>query len=333
MATKLEKQQKKKLKTSMYLFYLVLVLLPLLVVATYTWFSLSRTPKVSEMGMSIDSGTGLELAFTPDSEEWTQHLDFREQLEDMAPLKPVTWSEKEQCFFAAEYGADGRIAGITERLTDEANTNNATSNSYYMKNTCYARTGEPVTVSLSPAAVMGSDNTRGSGTYVIGTPVWNSTSISHDDGGSGAQYAIRVGILVSKMDAETGVNTGEYVFYVYEPNCDGHEDGSTSIVATPSIDGTDTLVPTERLIQQTTSSWSETYPVQRDVVVRELGEFVTDTELFVLQTDELAKIDIYVWLEGQDVDCTNAIGGAAQIFANIQFTAEADTGAGLVEIE
>ena len=70
---------------SMRCFYLVLALLPLLVAASYTWFSISRTPKVSEMGMSIASNTGMELAFEPNSEEWTQHLDFREHLQEMAP--------------------------------------------------------------------------------------------------------------------------------------------------------------------------------------------------------------------------------------------------------
>lgn len=329
---KLEQEQKKKLKMSMRCFYLVLALLPLLVAASYTWFSLSRTPKVSEMGMSIDSGTGMELAFEPNSEEWTQHLDFREHLEEMAPLKPITWSEEQQCFFAAEFGKDGRIIGITERLTDEANTNNTSSNSYYMKNTCYARTGEPVKVSLSPA-VVGGDGTQGAGTYVIGTPVWNSESVGHSNGGHGAQYAIRVGIRITKFDAATETRTGETIFYIYEPNCDGHVSGENAVVDTESIDGAATLVPESRLIQQTTSSWEEADPVQRDVVIRELGEFTTDTYLFDLSEDEFAKIDIYVWLEGQDVDCTNAIGEEAQIFVNMQFSAEASGQSGLEEID
>ncbi len=329
---KLEQKQKKKLKLSMRCFHLVVVLLPLLVAASYTWFSISRTPKVSEMGMSIASNTGMELAFEPNSEEWTQHLDFRELLEEMAPLRPITWSEEQQCFFAAAFGTDGRIAGITERLTDEANTNNTGSNSYYMKNTCYARTGEPVKVSLSPA-VVGGDGTQGAGTYVIGTPVWDGESVSHTNGGHGAEYAVRIGIRITKFDVATEARKGDPVFYIYEPNSDKHINGENAVIETKSIDGTETLVPTNRLLRQTTSTWEEAEPVQRDVVIRELGEFTTDTYLFDLAADELAQIDIYVWLEGQDVDCTNEIGKKSQIFVNMQFAAEASGQSGLEEIE
>ena len=327
-----EKQQKEKLKNTTLRFYLVLVLLILLVVATYTWFSISQTPSVSEMGMSIGSSTGLELAFEPNAEKWGQYLDFREILKDMAPLKPVTWSEKEQCFYAAQYGIDGRITGITQRLSDEANTNTTSNNNYYMKNTCYARTEEPVKVSLTPAMV-GADGTQGSGTYVIGTPVWDAQNVKHDNGGSGAELAVRVGILITKFDMETQERTGEQSFYIYEPNCDKHIDGSTETVDTSSIDGTETLVPSERLIKQTVSSWNETYPIQKNVVIRQLGEFLTGTELFELTPAEMAKIDIYVWLEGQDADCTNAIGNQAQIFANIQFNADAGSGSGIEKFE
>lgn len=314
--------------------YLILVLFILLTVATYTWFSLTRTPRVSEMGMSVDCGTGLELAFEMDSkdDEWTQYLDFRERMIDMAPLKPVTWSEQAQSFYAAEFGADGRITGITERLTDEANTNVRTSNGYYMKNTCYARTGTAATVSLSPA-ITNEDGTESSGTYAIGTPVWDGNSIIHNNGGNGAEHAIRVGIRITKYDRKDLLPTGEIIFYIYEPNYDGHLDESKTDVATPSIDGTATLVPAERLIRQTTSEWTEANPVQKDVIIRSLGEFTTETELFQLEPDELAKIDFYVWLEGQDVDCTNQIGSAAQVFVNIQFAAETDTETGLETIK
>ena len=64
-----------------------------------------------------------------------------------------------------------------------------------------------------------------------------------------------------------------------------------------------------------------------------MGEFETDTKLFSLDVDELARISVYVWLEGQDVDCTNVIGHEAQILASIQFAADASGQSGLVPIE
>ena len=327
-----EREQKRKVKKPILYLYLILILFLLLTVATYTWFSITRTPRVSEMGMSVDCGTGMELAFEMESSEWTQYLDFRELSTEMAALKPVTWSEEDKCFYAAEYGIDGRIAGITQRLSDGANTNTKSSNGYYMINTCYARTGEKVKVSLSPAVVHG-DGTKGAGTYCIGTPVWNSNSVIHNNGGNGAELAIRIGIKVTKYGREDKLPTGETEFFVYEPNYDRHIDGSTNDVATSSIDGSATLVPGNRLIRQTSSTWTEANPVQRDVVIRKAGEFTTETELFVLNPDEYAKLDFYIWLEGQDVDCTNKIGSDAQIFVNVQFSAEAEVESGLEIIE
>jgi hypothetical protein len=40
-----------------------------------------------------------------------------------------------------------------------------------------------------------------------------------------------------------------------------------------------------------------------------------------------------VWLEGQDVDCTNEIGKESQIFVNMQFQAAANGQSGLEGIE
>lgn len=383
---KLQKNQKKKLSIGIRCLYLVLILLPLLVTATYTWFSLSRTPKVSEMSLSVDSGTGLELAFSYDSEEWTQHIDYSEIMADYAPLKPVTWSEANQSFYAAEYGIDGRIAHISQKLSDELNANRGDVYGYYIKNTFYARTGEPVRVSLAPA-VVGADGTQGAGTYVIGTPVWNEETIQHDNGGYGAESAVRIGFRITKLNADGTPSTQEApIFYIYEPNYNSHakghsealetywenvthkdQEGDTSesqegtvgdataeseqthvnsthinaedpelaelfLIDTPSIDGTATLVPQERLIRQSFSTWQETYPIQKGVIVQRLGEFYDDTFLFELEPNGLVKIEMYIWLEGQDVDCDNRIGYEAQLFANVQFQAIADTGTGLEEI-
>jgi hypothetical protein len=122
-------------------------------------------------------------------------------------------------------------------------------------------------------------------------------------------------------------------FFIYEPNTDSHiEEESTGYINTPSIDGTDHLVDSDYLIRQTASTWTEAYPVQRDVVIKDLGEFIDNPTLFTIGTNEMVKIDLYIWLEGQDVDCTNEIQ-KAQILANIQFVGDAGSHSGLVPIE
>ncbi|MBQ8359394.1 MAG: hypothetical protein IJX37_05735 [Oscillospiraceae bacterium] len=324
-------QRAKKFSLRMLIFlWLLIILLSLLTVATYTWFALSRTPRVSDMNMYVNAGTGLQIALSYDSQEWGQQLDFLDMSDETAPLRPVTWSEKDQRFYAAVYGIDGRLTGQWEPLTDKRNANKDNADGYYCMGTLYARSDMPVNVSLAKAAASANGH-EGHGTYLIGTPLWNEETISHDNGGVSAQCAVRIGIRITHIDENGNPTQKPSAFYIYEPNADSHIDGTQGYTPTPSIDGTDSLVEADKLITQTTTTWTEAYPVERDVLIYEMGAFTGDTKLFSLEAGEMAKLELYIWLEGQDVDCTNQIR-QAQILANIQFTTEAGGHSGMKPI-
>lgn len=327
---RMERQQKEKKRTLWFIaLALLLVLMPLCTVATYTWFALSRTPKVSDMEMTINSGVGFQIAWDRDEEAvWGQQLDFTDRVPTDTLLTPVTWSDKENRFYTTTFGADGRVADIDVALSDSMDANGR--DGHYVKFTFYGRADEHVNVSLSPAVAL-EDGSKSAGTYLIGTPLWEEDRLAHGDGGAGAQYATRVGIRVTGLEADGSAKPAP-VFYIYEPNCDGHVDGRTGYTATRSMDGGAGLVPEERLIRQTTSSWEESEPVQRDVVIRELGRFDGKTTLFDLEAGGTVMLEVYVWLEGMDVDCVNAIGQDARLFANLQFLAEPYQHSGLVPI-
>ena len=330
--SKQSNQSKRGFRIMLY-FYVTIILMSLLTVASYTWFSLSRTPRVSDMNMYINSQSGLELSTDPAAEEWVLQLDFRDIVDVTAPLRPVTWSNAKQQFYAAGYGFDGRLLEKSSwhPLTDERNANKDNIEGYYIKSTIYARSGVSMDVTLSPAVEV-DNGVNGSGTYVIGTPVWDSQQIFHSNGGQGAECAIRIGIRTTPVD-ETGAETGAASsFYIYEPNSDAHLGGVTGYIATPSMDGTDHLVDEKYLIRQTASSWTEAYPVERNVVIKQLGEFQSTPTLFSLKPGDMVRIDLYIWLEGQDVDCTNVIE-EAQILASIQFAGNPENQSGLVPIE
>ena len=329
--TKDKNQIKLKRTTRIFIyFYVVLFLLILLTVSTYTWFSLSKTPRVSSMSLYVATDTGMLLAMTPDSEDWGQQLSYIDMVDKTSPLRPITWSDKDQKFYAAVYGVDGRLTGKWEPLSNERNANRDDSYGYYCIGTFYAYTDQNVTVSLSPAVEI-EEGVKGSGTYLIGTPMWDHGSVSHYNAGKGAENAVRIGIRVTRLDDDNNL-TDDSIFYIYEPNCDKHLDDTEGYVDTPSLDGTDTLVPRERIITQTTSFWAETDPVEKDVWIHTFGEFTSPTELFKMKKNEKVQIQLYIWLEGQDVDCTNNIK-EAQILANVQFNAKIDGQSGLKPIE
>ena len=326
------KKNRPSRKTMILIYlYIIIVMFILSVVATYTWFALSRTPRVSNMAVSVSSRSGLELSLDASGDEWGNSISFLDIVDESAPLRPVTWSDGDQRFYAATYNIGGRLTDNWQPLSDERNANRNNHEGYYVLGTFYARTGQDVTVSLTPAVEL-EEGVSGSGTYVIGKPVWNSDSISHDNAGQGAENAIRIGIRITYLDENGEPLPDSSLFYIYEPNCDSHVDGSVGYVDTPSIDIRETLVSPEYLIKQTYSSWTESDPVQNGVLINSFGEFTSDTELFSLKRDQMAMISLYIWLEGQDIDCTNEIK-EAQILANIQFIAEPDNQSGLDPIE
>ena len=321
-------ERKGRRRTTIRLLYLLLIFVPLLSTATYTWFSLSQTPKVNAMTLYVNTPVGLEITWTPEDEDsWGQHLNYGEYAKGETLLRPVTYSDKDKTFYSTNFGIDGRVSDIAYALSDERNANRDDGFGYYLKMTCYVRTDEPVSVSLSRAY-------ENSGTYLIGTPVWDGESIIHNDGGNGAQSAIRVGFRITNYDPD-GEQIGEPNFIVYEPNCNQHLnlDISGEYHPTASVDGTENLVPEDRLIRQTATVWSEADPVQNGILLYAYGEFIDDVHLFALEEDCSAKIDIYLWLEGQDVDCINEIGKEAQIFANLQFHSENKPGSGMEDIK
>ena len=320
------KGKKKRFQIVLYL-YMILLLLLVLTVSSYTWFSLSKAPRVSNMSVYINMLTGLELSLTPDGEDWGKQLTYVDMVNEASPLRPVTWSNEHQRFFAARYGMDGRLLGEWEPLSDERNANRDDAYGYYCIATFYARSDDAMWVSLTPAVAV-TEGVQGSGTYLVGTPVWNEETILHDNGGKGAENAIRVGIQITRLDESANPTEEPPLFYIYEPNADRHNNGSWGYVDTPSIDGTETLVSKDKLITQTASDWAEADPIEKNVLRYELGEFTSSTKLFLIQEKEMVQIRLYIWLEGQDIDCINAIADA-KITANIQFLAVSHNQSGM----
>lgn len=285
------------------------------------------------MEMTVTSSVGIQLSETYDAEdeEWGQTIDFQNIIGQNTMLQPASWSASKNAFVTASYGTDGRqIENRYILLNDEQNSNRNDGHAYYVKGSFYARSDTPVDISLGEAVEV-NEGVNTSGTYVIGTPIWNEQAVLHDDGGLGAETAIRIGLRITPVDGFDGAETGESVFYIYEPNYDIHIDEEIfGDVITPSVDG-GTYEDTSQVFYQSASTWSETYPVQQDVTIKTLGTFTGDTYLFTLLPNDMVKIDLYIWLEGQDIDCTNLIG-EAQIIANIQFDAEYSGQSGLEKI-
>ena len=349
---------RKKIKRKPYIvmyLYMLFVLLSMFVVATYTWFTMSRVPRVTDMNIYITTDSALVLSPDPyrPREDWEMQMNFWDSVdidESLKPtdvtghvplvMQPVTWSEEDQRFWAATYGLDGRLEDYDrwEPLSDSRNANKVHwEDGRYMKATFYARCDMATDVVLAPAMVVDEQGTQGSGTYVIGVPSWDKNKQSHENIGKSAESAIRIGIRSTPMMLTASGQliqlTERSEMFIYEPNADSHVSAAKGYIPTPSIDGTDTLVDESRLILQDTTTWKDLNVAQIQKVKLTPGQFYADppVSLFYIRPDEIIKIELYLWIEGQDVDCTNQMNGA-QVIANIQFTGETRNQSGLVPI-
>lgn len=327
-------KENKKAYFRLILPYIILFagILAMLVSSTFAWFSISENPNVNEMALYVNAPVGLEISTQYDApdEQWGQNIAFTDLISETSPLKPVTWVDSERCFKSIKYGIDGRQTRSWKTLSDEKNANTTGAEQYYVYGTIYVRTDTPCLLKLAEAEEL-NGGSYGAGTYVIGQPVWNQDRVAHDDAGYGAQYAVRIGFDIAKIDAMTGEQIGESEFLIYEPNADGHLSGTGNYYSTPSIEGEDALCSPERLIVQSTSSWIESDPVQSGSTIKQLGKFQTPTDICKIGLEEKLKITIYIWNEGQDTD-SYGVKQEGKLLANIQFKADYTDQSGLVDI-
>ena len=341
--------RKKIRKTPYILFYtyLLIACLSIFTVASYTWFTLSWSPQVNGMNVYITSNTGLELASAPDAEVWSNQLDIYStkelskfaDKEERPALRQATWSDYHQCFYGPLYGYDGRLLHITRqdyenreivswyKLEDLIHANSTADSNYYIKATFYARCGQPVDVVLAEPMAIDNQGIQGSGTYVIADP----------NTGKGPETAVRVGFRMTQVDPDGTELSERGPMYVYEPNADRHVDGSTEPIRTYSVD--EFLASDAIEAGQTKDPWllvdEERLILQEFSKKGNPGEFIENPTLFSLKAGEIMKVELYIWLEGQDVDCSNAMSDGVtttRIEANIQFTGTTESQSGMVPI-
>jgi len=338
----------KKLKMLVALFFTVLTTIAF-VGSSYAWISLSTAPIVSDLLLNVVSNTDLMIAFDVDGEpgEWGSILNFSE-LPEGSVLKPITFSASRGIFLAPRYGWDGRtdfsdpipltdeFGNLLETVDSSVAADAEGSSPEYgiLRFDLWFYTGAAdCTVSFTHAAKREEHGEMGSGTFVIGEPIWNEETLCHEESGKGAEYAVRFAFVIHPYEKD-----GAYEIVLYEPNCDGgrggceayeveteNEDGTTEtaildyLITASSDEAGGALEGTYKIIRQRSSAFADKDPALIDEVEYSEGAFIDeDVSLFDLRVEEPRKVTMFVWLEGQDADCNNAVSGGA-ILANLQF--------------
>lgn len=316
--------------------FLTVLSLVAVVTATYSWMGVSRIPFVSDVSLSVITENSLLIA--PDNEgqpgEWNDYLDASAFLSDLVPLKPVTYTPEAFCKIV--YDETGRTNGVEPLAEGNINVRYPDADRTSAASKAAEAEGFMVVMPLWMKAegaaggevylsdpVETADGQMGGGTYAVGTPIWEDGSVSHRNGGYGAESTLRFGFACTPCDQQ-GNPTGDMEFIIYEPNMDRNADATTDYRVTQSVNG-GPLIDDDHLILQTASTWNETNPVLQDVVIYSVGQFVQNRPLFTLPRGGMMKVDVCIWMEGQDSDCiARNVADAVSITANLQFGVKAD---------
>lgn len=265
---------------------------------SYAWFTLSPKASVGELSLNVAAAQGLQISV--DGVKWTSSL----VADDIKPsaytgaVNQVPAGDIVPVSSAAAL-ADGELViynGTTEdgkTLTStKATTLDGTAGNYYAFDLFFQITDASVTLQLD------------AGSYV--KAFTNAT----DPQAAKTSYAARVAFVnFGAKDTAAAQYTNKTPVgdaIVWEPSAtlhtdgaiaNGHADGTAVAYKGINAEGTIDLTGTEGLADVTTIQ-----PIETNQATAQATDLLTLSK-------GINKVRVYIWLEGQDVDCINEVSG------------------------
>lgn len=327
---KKKSKRKNDIRTSLLL---LLLLLLLLISATYAWFTANQTVTISTLDVNIEAKNGLQIS-----------------------TDAVTWKSiisKEDITTNAYSGHANQVPTSLEPVSTVGEIDSSTGymKMYYGSVTADETDGlDKLSATLETSEVAGS-----SGKYIAfdvflkvdtdtDIQLTSSSGVSAKGTDKGIKQASRVAFCVqgtkpagtkatditSLKDATSFLSGEGKSVYIWEPNANLHEAAAVSHAKSNyNIDitttGTDTAVKyygiKSPISADSPIALANTYTAS-DYFAKVSPDYVTngemvDTDVFTLSAG-ITKVRIYMWIEGQDVDCENTASGT-DISFDIQF--------------
>lgn len=299
----MKKNNKKNKKHAVFryirknLTVILLIIMVLITVGTFAWFSVSNNPRVQNLALVADHEGNLMIAddkgSVPAASDYSDVLDLTQATGSdymkSVRLSPVTTANGKD-FFAPVYDASTNRVDSVNPITDH----DTLINSYIYEKTFYlkASSGDGTTGSGSTYNIA----LAGAGSGNLGTYILKDADAGEDSDTSA--YAVRISFTLTD-------SSGNEVTKIYEPNY--NVNNTSTDMAIDGVKGTNGY-GTYTTIQQKSD-----------------GTFVTtgtgsDSEvLFTISENTDVKVTMRVWLEGTDQDCANSIG-ATLLTGQIQFS-------------
>lgn len=319
--------KKKQKKTSLKSAILLLLLMALLLItSSYAWFTANQTVTVSTLQVNVKASNGLQIS--ADATNWKTVLDKQDLVtaaanstdlvnqlpEDMEPVSTtgnVTGGKMDMFYGVAEADDTGVYKLTATKQTDATGTTGK-----YIAFDLFLKVDTDTTIYMTPQ----------SNVKMVG-----------DD--KGLQNAARVG-FVTEGHAEVNADpatirklSADDAAQIWEPNYDTHTAAAVAAardtygITTTKTNGTQleyygikaAITADNNITMQQLTTPSTTY---FDKVTTKWATTANNTATpeFKQLSAGVTKIRVYMWVEGQDVDCENGASGTDITF-DLQFTA------------
>jgi hypothetical protein len=264
---------------------------------TYAWFSQSTTAVVGgmELGIIAKEG-GVLMSAVPNPDEWGYRLDLQLNETEYNPASMVPENIK----------SDGTIqfynGVIDEAVPSRIYTHAVGQNKYYIQKDIYFYNDSKdmdITVVLDKESTILSDITNGVDMAM------RLAIVNHGEYTKGTeQNAVGENPGINSFKTTDPANVS-----IYEFNAKQHLDGTTTVKNTYGVkaeSGENAYFDTKDVESGVTGQEWEDYLAKTNTVHKDSLEDIS----FVVKKDSYHRVTVYIWLEGQDADCKNAISGS-----------------------
>ncbi len=323
----MSKTSKKRQKTSRNLILLLLISIIMLGTSTYAWFTANKVVTINSIDVKVEASNGLQIS--TDANKWKSiitnvdiasgYTDHKNQLPSYVTAVSTDGtvdSTKAQLKMYKGTVATDQATGnytLTTSLENEA----AGSTGNFVAFDVFLRVDSAKTIYLtSQSNVYAKEGTEDKG-------LKNSARIGFVKLGNAVSTASTASLIALKNPAAKAI--------IWEPNIDGHTTIVTDQVASEygitlgvgertAYRGIKNVIPTAVDLKTTVNGTDTT---NTSSITPDIATTVANpdyNEAFELEAG-VTKMRIYMWIEGQDIDCENYATGSDITF-NLQLSTE-----------
>jgi predicted ribosomally synthesized peptide with SipW-like signal peptide len=322
----MSKKRKTNLKSTILLLLLAAILL---IASTYAWFTSNKTVTISTIDVNVAAVNGLQIS--TDASNWKSIITKAEIIAGYSNSTNQVPSVLEPCSTSKQYDSSTGFMKMYHGTV----TDNETTGAYQLATTLQTETQESGETATGKFVAFDMFLKVDQETTIYLTTASAVTGASNDDTSRGLQNAARVafvkegnkatGTSVSELQGLKALDETSADIIIWEPNNNAHTASAISNAYDTygnTITSTDVVSPyygvNSAFEGVALSNTDSTYftSITSDIST---GTTMDGYQEFTTLAAGVTKYRVYMWIEGQDVDCENNASGSNLNF-DLQFS-------------